>query len=32
VVERWIAEMNSKGIDGHALYNRARFLVEQNMQ
>ena len=32
VVERWIAEMNDKGIDGHALYNRARFLVNQNMQ
>jgi len=32
VVERWIKEMDSKGIDGHALYNRARFLVNQNMQ
>jgi len=32
VVERWIKEMESQGIDGHALYNRARFLVNQNMQ
>ena len=32
VVERWIEEMSDKGVDGHALYNRARFLVNQNMQ
>jgi len=32
VVERWIKEMDGKGIDGHALYNKARFLVDQNMQ
>lgn len=31
VVQRWIDEMNSKGIDGQALYDQARKLVAQNM-
>lgn len=31
VVERWIEEMKGKDIDGQALYDRARALVEENM-
>lgn len=31
VVDRWIAEMNEKGIDGQALYDRAVQLVTENM-
>ena len=31
VVERWIEEMKGKEIDGQALYDRARALVEENM-
>lgn len=30
VVDRWIEEMNSKGIDGQALYDKAVELVNQN--
>lgn len=30
VVDRWIAEMNEKGIDGQALYDRAVKLVAEN--
>ena len=32
VVERWIADMEGQGIDGAALVQRARELVEQNSQ
>ena len=31
VVDRWIAEMNEKGIDGQALYDQAVELVSKNM-
>lgn len=31
VVDRWIKEMKSKGIDGKALYDKARELVAANM-
>ena len=31
VVDRWIAEMKKKGIDGQALYDRATKLVSENM-
>ncbi len=31
VVDRWIAEMDEKGIDGQALYDRAVKLVNENM-
>ncbi len=31
VVDRWIADMDAKGIDGRALYDRAVELVNQNM-
>lgn len=31
VVDRWIAEMNEKGIDGRALYDQAVALVNENM-
>ncbi|CUJ97016.1 Neu5Ac-binding protein [Ruegeria denitrificans] len=31
VAARWIAEMNEKGIDGQAIYDRAVSLVSQNM-
>ena len=31
VVDRWIAEMKSKGIDGRALYDEAVKLVTENM-
>lgn len=32
VVDRWIAEMEKKGIDGKALYDEARKLVSENMK
>ena len=31
VVDRWIAEMNDKGIDGQALYDQAVKLIGENM-
>ncbi|MQQ09828.1 C4-dicarboxylate ABC transporter substrate-binding protein [Epibacterium sp. SM1979] len=31
VVDRWVAEMNEKGIDGQALYDEAVKLVSENM-
>ncbi len=31
VVDRWIAEMKEKGIDGQALYDQAKKLVGENM-
>ena len=31
VVQRWIDEMNEKGIDGQALYDQANSLVDKNM-
>ncbi|MGI9390081.1 MAG: TRAP transporter substrate-binding protein [Boseongicola sp.] len=31
VVDRWISEMNEKGIDGQALYDQAKKLVADNM-
>jgi TRAP-type C4-dicarboxylate transport system substrate-binding protein len=31
VVDRWIANMDAKGLDGRALYDRAVELVNQNM-
>lgn len=32
VVDRWIDEMESKGIDGRALYLKARLLIDKNMK
>lgn len=32
VVDRWIKEMDGKGIDGRALYNKARELVAKHMK
>ena len=32
VVERWVTEMNEKGIDGQALYDEAVRLVSENME
>lgn len=32
VVDRWIAEVNEKGIDGQALVDRARELIEKHSQ